>query len=311
MTYLEAMRASAEAALDSLHHGVTSLLFTQFPDHANVGDSAIALGQDEYWRSRGIAIEASYSVQVTPRSVFDSRIPVLIHGGGNFGGLYPSMSRQRNELAAKLPADTLLLQAPQSVHFTSDDERTAFERTFGRRENLRIAVRDMPSQRELAEFGVDTILAPDSVHLLGSIAAKPARQEAIVLARRDKESNSNSPLPNSVDWIEDPPSLRVSTWLSWRASKVEPAKRLFHAPHAQLMRRASTRLARGVEILSIGETIVTDRLHAALIGLQMGRRVLAVDNNNAKLSSYADTWHLERDANFRLFPSLRDALDAV
>ncbi len=43
-------------------------------------------------------------------------------------------------------------------------------------------------------------------------------------------------------------------------------------------------------MLSSGETIVTDRLHAMLIGLQMGRSVIAVDNNNQKLSKYADTW---------------------
>jgi pyruvyl transferase EpsO len=57
-----------------------------------------------------------------------------------------------------------------------------------------------------------------------------------------------------------------------------------------MLARSRKRLARGVELLAGGETIITDRLHAALLGLQIGRSVIAVDNNNSKLSAYADTW---------------------
>ena len=49
-------------------------------------------------------------------------------------------------------------------------------------------------------------------------------------------------------------------------------------------------MERGVRLLSPGETIVTDRLHAMLLALQMGRRVIAIDNANGKLTSYARTW---------------------
>ncbi len=53
---------------------------------------------------------------------------------------------------------------------------------------------------------------------------------------------------------------------------------------------ARERVENGLAALSVGEIIVTDRLHGMLLALQMGRSVIAVDNNNAKLTSYAETW---------------------
>lgn len=55
-------------------------------------------------------------------------------------------------------------------------------------------------------------------------------------------------------------------------------------------KRLRSTLERGLRLVGSGEVVVTDRLHAMLLGLQAGRRVVAVDNNNFKLSEYARTW---------------------
>jgi pyruvyl transferase EpsO len=60
-------------------------------------------------------------------------------------------------------------------------------------------------------------------------------------------------------------------------------------------------------MLSLGETIVTDRLHGMLIGLQMGRSVVAIDNNNFKLTKYADTWFGATQPDVRFANSFEDA----
>lgn len=70
-------------------------------------------------------------------------------------------------------------------------------------------------------------------------------------------------------------------------------------------------MARGVSVLSAGETIVTDRLHAMLIGLQMGRRVIAVDNNNHKLSAYASTWFTDLSLPLEFVGSLEEGVALV
>src|SRR4051794_36412103 len=105
MAYIDRMRVLATESLAALHAGVSNLVFTDFPDYANVGDSAIALGQAAFWDSAGIGIDAVHSVQVLPDSAYRSSIPVAINGGGNLGGLYPVLSEHRYRLAERLPAE--------------------------------------------------------------------------------------------------------------------------------------------------------------------------------------------------------------
>jgi hypothetical protein len=52
-------------------------------------------------------------------------------------------------------------------------------------------------------------------------------------------------------------------------------------------------------------------LHAMLIGLQMGRSVIAIDNNNRKLSKYAETWFGATSPDVRFAKSFADAHQIV
>ncbi len=49
----------------------------------------------------------------------------------------------------------------------------------------------------------------------------------------------------------------------------------------------------GVEMLSRPQTIYTNRLHAMLLGLLLGREVRWFDNSYGKLSAYVETWLAE------------------
>ncbi|SMQ70661.1 pyruvyl transferase EpsO [Plantibacter sp. VKM Ac-1784] len=290
MTYLETMRRRTEAAFTALHRGVSELHYTQFPDHKNSGDSAIALGQARFWREHGIAVRTTSSAGSMPERVRDSSIPVLIQGGGNLGGLYPVLSEARYELAERLPADTLLIQAPQSVVFPTDADRRTFSRRFAARPNLRVAVRDQTSYDLLRDEVEDLSLSPDAVHLLGSISAPEPTQRRIVIARTDDETSGRLAGSESADWPADPLDLRAHEWLGWRAAKHPALKPLMARDHEAWMRRAERRFTAAVRLISRGEEVVTDRLHAMLIALQMGRHVIAIDNNNRKLTRYAETW---------------------
>ncbi|ROR82420.1 pyruvyl transferase EpsO [Plantibacter flavus] len=290
MPYLETMRRRAEASFVELHRGVTELHYTQFPDHRNSGDSAIALGQSRFWKDHGIAVRTTSSAGSMPERVRDSSIPVVIQGGGNLGGLYPVLSDARYELAERLPADTLLIQAPQSVVFPTEADRRAFSRRFATRPRLRVAVRDQASFDLLHDEVEDLSLSPDAVHLLGPICAPEPTQRRIVIARTDEETTGGLVGTESADWPRDPVDLRAHEWLGWRAAKHPALKPLMERDHAAWMRRAERRFGAAVRLIARGEVVITDRLHAMLIGLQMGRRVIAIDNNNRKLSNYAETW---------------------
>jgi exopolysaccharide biosynthesis predicted pyruvyltransferase EpsI len=307
MTYLETMRRRAETAFVHLHRGVSELHYTQFPDHRNSGDSAIALGQARFWKEHGIAVRTTSSAGSMPERVCDSPIPVLIQGGGNLGGLYPVLSEARYALAERLPHDTLLIQAPQSVVFPTDADRRAFSRRFAARAKLRVAVRDQASYDLLRDEVGDLSLSPDAVHLLGAIDAPEPTQRRIVIARTDDETAGVLDGSPSFDWPPDPLDLRAHEWLGWRAARHPILKRCMERDHETWMRRADRRFASAVRLMSRGEVVVTDRLHAMLIALQMGRRVIALDNNNRKLSRYAETWfgELQPSVTFEHAPQAR------
>lgn len=308
VSFIDDMRERTRQAFDELHRGVSELVFTDFPDHANVGDSAIALGEFEYWHEKSISIRSIYSAPILPRKVYSSECPVVLHGGGSLGGLYPDLGEHRYRLAERLRQQTLLVQEPQSIYFTSDLERDTFRVRMAGRAQLRLGVRDQHSFDQVKEEIDNLVLSPDAVHLLGEISSPSPSRDFVVLARTDAESAESRVLQGSVDWLRDSFKLRVLRWGSWRSKQLPFIKPVFYRSNATWMDRAASRMARGVSVLSAGETIVTDRLHAMLIGLQMGRRVIAVDNNNHKLSAYASTWFSDLSLPLEFVESLEDGV---
>lgn len=319
--YIERMQQTSFDALSRLHEGVDELVLTDFPDYENIGDSLIALGQAEFWRRAGIDVTATYSWLTIEDRVYSSTIPVAIQGGGNFGGLYPQHSAHRYRLAERLREDTLLIQEPQSVHFAHADDHEQFRQRMATRAALRLAVRDRTSLATVAPSVPQAFLAPDSVHMLGAIEAPEPVQELLFVLRRDAESAldgrtgpggvpHSGAAADSVDW----PAMTLGDRARRRLARILREGALTRRTNRTTERwfaDARTRLHTGVALLSVGETIVTDRLHAMLLALQMGRRVIAIDNANGKLSSYVDTWMTDLDVPLQLVSGLSAAREAV
>ncbi|MGU3410354.1 polysaccharide pyruvyl transferase family protein [Microbacterium sp. M1A1_1b] len=283
-----ALQQRTKERLQVLHAGVTSVVLTDFPDYGNIGDSAIALGQRRFWDESGVELTKVQSQPTLTRSTLHSMTAVAINGGGNLGGLYPNSDAHRYRLAAELPSQTLLIQEPQTVHFASESSRREFEDRFASRPNTRIAGRDHATLATLSLLMDGVVLSPDPVHMLGFLPSPDPIQKEVALRRNDGESTGR--LIDGLDWPPDPWDLNVLRWWANRSAEVPPIKNLFQRKPATWMEKAERRLARGIAYLSQGETIVTDRLHAMLLGLQMGRRVVATDNSYGKLSAYAETW---------------------
>lgn len=279
------------SAFERLHHDVKSVRFADFPDYSNVGDSAIALGQTEFWRRSGIELSSVYTAYSFPDSAYSPESAVFINGGGSLGGLYGFHNEHRYALAERLNPSAMLIQGPQSVHFPSSGDQDSFLSRMATRPKLRIAVRDEDS-RKLLNDACDVILSPDAAHLLGSINCPEPTVKTLVLARRDKESAAREAVPpGSVDWVgADTWWMQKTRTAHEQAHRIPGGRWLTRPAPKHWIRRAEQRLARGVRLLAPAETLVTDRLHGMLMALQMGKRVIAVDNNNNKLSAYAETW---------------------
>ena len=288
--YCESLRQWLVTAARPLLAGVGSVYYTDFPDYPNVGDSALSLGALRLLREFGINVERIYSINTISNAVLNSDVDVVLSGGGSLGGLYPPISEHRYLLAERLRPDRLLIQMPQSVSFVDDRARREFADRMATRGRVRIAVRDRKSQRSLNELGTDALLVPDTVHALGRISAGEPQARIVALVRTDAESARLSGIEGAVDWLRDPPTFRLRTRARWQTARLGRVRSAFNSSDRRWIDDAGRRLARGVSILASGEVVVTDRLHAMLLALQIGRRVVAVDNSTGKLSSYAETW---------------------
>lgn len=289
---LEDLRESALERLSPLHQGVARLNFLDFPDYSNIGDSAISLGTLRYWAGRGITVDGIHPIYTTPPGLEHGDLVLALQGGGTLGGLYPPMETFRTELARRLAPGSVLIQLPQSVVFPRPEDRANLAEAFDRPE-VRLAARDQQSFDALREIGLHPHLVPDMAHHLGFIDSPDPRQELVVLARTDPEAAAEAldiEAGRTIDWPRDSYPKRALHRLKYGPQWPPFARRLATRPPAHWEQKAQKRLALGTSLLSAGKTIVTDRLHAMILGLHLGRRVVAVDNSNMKLSNYAATW---------------------
>lgn len=307
--HLDTLAEAVSAGLDSAMLGSRELAWIDFPDFANVGDSAIWLGLDAWAKAGGLRVVATVPTRATTRErvrhLVDRGVVPVVNGGGNFGGLWPE-HHQARLAALEGCAGAHLVQAPQSVAFVDEGRADEIQTRAAAVGTFKMLVRDKVSQELVAPF-VSAELTPDAAHMLGSLDAPPPSRPSLVLARRDKESRLEEELPScAIDWIHEPANLGDATRKVWLRAASKRSDLCLPAT-GTLRRVAMRRLARGVAALSQGEVVVTDRLHAMILALQMGRRVVAVDNNVQKLTRYAARWLDHPSVPLEFTDNLRDA----
>lgn len=246
-----------------------------FPDHANVGDSAIWLG--EIAMLRGITgHEPAY---VSTWHDFDAEAfrracptgTLFLHGGGNLGDIWPHHQQFREHILATV-RDRAVVQLPQSIHFRNPDGVARFAGLATEHPDFTLYVRDRPSlDFASARLSCPTHLAPDSAFALGHQSRAPADCDVLMLLRTDDERRDHATMPSAgntmVDWLEDDPDL----------------------PRA-FTSQARARVDRGLRLLSRGRVIVTDRLHGHILADLLGIPHVVLDNDYGKIAAYLAAW---------------------
>ncbi|WP_308280448.1 polysaccharide pyruvyl transferase family protein [Williamsia sp. DF01-3] len=292
------LRKQVVTGLGHMFGDAESSVWIDFSDHSNVGDSAIWLGQVQVMQELGIEIAAVVPTAACTLAVIEPtlrRFPdatVAIQGGGNFGGLY-SNHHQARLAGLQASANRTVVQAPQSVHFVSDAAKDELRQACRAPGRLATAVRDEFSLKRMRDLDPAAILLPDIAHCIAPLTAPPPVKAVQILRRTDREAPpaQATGLQGNRDWLRDDRLQRLA-WSARSATYRVPAGRsvFSHVPPAVYTRIAQRRVSRGVAYLAKGQTIVTDRLHAMILGLHIGRRVIAVDNAIGKLRAYHHTW---------------------
>ncbi len=290
---VEKLEAELVATTRRLYAQTATTDLLDFPDYANVGDSAIFLGEMKLLSKLGIQASSVQSINSLNWDFSKLSDSVTFQGGGNLGGMYPTFDAFRMMVMDRLSNTHSVVVMPQSVAL---EDQLIFEQyksvTAGK--NVTFMARDFRTKKILDNYGLANFLAPDAVHCLGFIESSPPTQKLVVLKRTDGESKANRGELLGTDWLNDEFKMRSMTKLRQLSRLSTRTSELFSISPESGLHIARSRFARGVSLLSKGETIVTDRLHAMLIGLQMGRHVIAIDNAHKKLTNYASTWELDK-----------------
>jgi pyruvyl transferase EpsO len=267
-----------------------------FPNHGNVGDSAIWLGELAALRILGasvvyVATMTTFREEALRRALGQDGL-VLLHGGGNFGDLWPPHHAHREQVATAL-RDLRLIQLPQSIHFQDPSRQAQTRNVLRRHPRLTVLARDRRSLGVAQDqLDLPALLCPDSAFALTLPPPRlPQTRDVIWLSRDDKEGpgdttwRPNAPIPR-VDWIHES--------MTWRRRLDAALGRVPDVPNRVtewLFRSlAWERVRRGCDLIGQGRVLVTNRLHGQLLAMLMGVPHFVSDTRQGKLGDFFRTW---------------------
>ena len=295
-----------EGVLEPLLPREGPIALLDFPQAPNVGDSLIWLGVLAYLRRAGRGAPCYTCTDITyEKATLARRVgkgTILLSGGGNFGDLYPSHQRLREQVIADFPQNRII-QLPQSIHFDTPVALARAARVIDRHPDLTLLVRDHSSLRLAREsFRAPSQLCPDMSFCLGPLPRPTTAGNGIVwLSRIDKETATREPVHappgvRPVDWVQDDHSLlvRYNRFLT-RNARHRPRLRPWLIPvlgptYSALLEH---RLDRGCRTLARGEVVATNRLHGYILSLLMGIPHYFADNSYGKVRSFHEAWTRE------------------
>lgn len=282
-----------------------------FPNHRNVGDSAIWLGEERWLARNGHRIAYQCDDWTYSRGELAARVgdgPILLHGGGNLGDLYPGSQLLRERVVRDFP-DNQIVQLPQTVTFLRAAAADRAREVLGAHRDLTVLVRDHASVRAVRErLGLDAGLCPDMAFALGPLAPPARRGEHVVwLARTDGEAAGPRPAAGRpdvrvVDWLDPSPrdprwrathratnlTARKLGWVARRAPAV--VRRGLPRVWALERRQAGVRLEDGRRLLGGGRAVITDRLHGHILAALLGVPHVLLEDRHGKLAGFHETW---------------------
>lgn len=297
------LRARIRATLDTIVRGRSECALVDFPDHPNVGDSAIWLGEVAWLAAAGIRITyrchaQSYNRQRLAASSRDAAI--FVSGGGNLGDIWTRHQWLRETVIRDFP-DRPIIQFPQSIHFRDPDNLRRARAVFNGHPDLVLLLRDEASlQFARREFRATSILCPDMALFIGPLGRpRPPDIDVFWLRRvdreavpQDRDSNVETGLV-AGDWLDSPRPLIARVREAVQPLVNHHPRRLHavgHVLESSYDGQARKRVAFGCSLLSQGKVVITDRLHGHILSLLLGIPHVILDNSYGKVRGFFEAW---------------------
>jgi exopolysaccharide biosynthesis predicted pyruvyltransferase EpsI len=289
--------------LDPLLPKNKAVALLDFPNHSNVGDSAIWAGQKILLRALGVSIPYVCDISTFCHSELSMRLQggtILLSGGGNLGDLWPHHQAFRERIISTFP-NHKIVQLPQSICFRDKENLKRAQRVFNRHPDFTLLLRDKQSL-EIArnEFKGLSLLCPDMSFALGPLQLETSpKHELMWLRRKDREAADypQSDIPET-DWVDEDLTwaMEMNRFLRQRMRfHSQNLKKDFHLIARTYDCMARDRLVRGCRMLTQSKRIISDRLHGHILSLLLGIPHICLDNNYGKIKSFYETWTKDCD----------------
>lgn len=282
------------ALLDSLDKKLLGESFRQMYERDDSTPAIFLLGMHEWGNIGDLAINysevtflekhfAGYTVYPVSRSALGAnwqRIRrtirtqdiIVIHGGGNFGDIWPHEEVARRRIIEAFPHNSII-SMPQSIHFDDEADLKDAVLVYNSHNALLIACRDDRSYR----FAQEHFPKAYSVRTEDIVTTYeypypflPPTDNVLFVQRDDKEKRADS----QIDALREaageryPVSITDTTVDGLEYVNTELAAKLVY---------------RKVDEMHAARVVVTDRLHGAVFALLAGRPVIVYENSYGKI----------------------------
>lgn len=271
-----------------------AVMHLDVPVHLNVGDMLIDMGTDELFRLLkvkhcGRIAMFDQSRLFAKKKLLSRDVVLILHGGGNFGDIYPNHQEFRERVIRNFP-DNPICVFPQSVHFNNENVIAGQMLVYRNHRNLMFYVRDQYSFDLLKTMLNPNQLAilPDLAHMLYGVL--PAQNEAIerrlLFRRRDVEAVDTG-VDGGFDWTDlIDAGVRKRFRALKKRMKWQGRLRIDLGGHQRWQSFRDSVINIATSKYSNYGLIDSDRLHGVILAQLMAKPTVTRDNSYGKIQRY-------------------------
>lgn len=287
---------------------VTSdFILLDLPYHSNIGDILIWEGEESFLKnfpfkclSRSSSDTFNFKAKIAPTTT------IFLHGGGNFGDIYPKHQNFRLEIIQKYSENPIII-FPQTISYSEEFQLKEDALIMGKHKKLIICARDQRSYDLLTKyFSNKILLLPDMAFCIDAgkwhSSLKMLHNKELFLKRNDKELSSKydynftgtaGNLFDVKDWPTKESNNLIHKILTKPIHPRSPFK-AFSNFYAYTIYR-NYLVNKGVCFLSKYDYVFTTRLHGAILSLLLHKQFTFLDNSYGKNKGFYDTWLTDVD----------------
>ncbi len=257
------------------------LIFT--PEHANLGDHAIAYAEKELFDSMGINYyEVTGSQLYSLRQYHALKIldhsTVFVNGGGNLGTLWPEIESMNRSLIKTLTHSTICY-FPNSIFYENSPEgRLELQKSveiYDSHPRLYLYAREYLSYQKMKELYTHVKFCPDMVLSLAPLATTENRSGCLICMRNDIEKTVSQEDYDQLCSIAKAHFQKVTFTSTVLNHNVDVKNR-------------ESELRKKLQEFSRAELVITDRLHGMIFCAVTGTKCIVFSGKSPKIEGCYD-----------------------